>query len=168
MDYYYYVGWSFIISVIVYGLELYWTTGLSSMVLYSLVWSEMKVTIQLEMEDEEDVEDGHRVLDVVRDSLDGNRSSVGSQDNPEQSEAGEANENRLSDREAAIYQAVQDRRGRSRRLIHERAAELDGDLFTDPENDGSERSQVGSTLWTLEDRGLIHHDGNRWYPGGKA
>jgi hypothetical protein len=125
----------------------------------------MKVTIQLEMEDEEDIENGHQVLDVVRDSLDGSRSSSGSQSSSEQSGTGEVDEDRLSDWEAAIYQAVQDRRGRSRRLIHERAAELDGDLFTDAENDGSERSRVGSTLWMLEDRGLVHHNGNRWYPG---
>lgn len=127
----------------------------------------MRATIQLEMEDNEDVEDGHRVLDVVRDSLNNSRSSTGSSDDSGQRHSSGVDEGRLSDREEIIYQAVQDRQGRSRRVIHERAVELDGELFAGSD-DMNERSDLGSTLWELEDRGFVHHDGNRWYPGGKA
>lgn len=65
-----------------------------------------------------------------------------------------------------VFRALIQESGHSRRVIHRKATQMEGSPFDnfDPDDETPERSEVGSILWELEDRGYAKHDGNRWYP----
>lgn len=65
-----------------------------------------------------------------------------------------------------VYRALIQESGHSRRVIHRKACELEGSPFDDfdPDNETTERREIGDKLWSLQSRGYARHEGNRWYP----
>ena len=75
----------------------------------------------------------------------------------------------LGKRERYVLQALTEHRsGAARRVIHREAAGLEDSPFTNPDENGPERSEVGSILSSLQDMGLATREKSTWYPTDDA
>ena len=75
----------------------------------------------------------------------------------------------LSKRDRYVLRALtQNRSGAARRVIHADAADIAGSPFDSPDNNGTERSEVGEILYSLRDMGLAEREKATWYPTDDA